>query len=135
MRIVAAAALLAVLTGPQAWAQADIDCENAQTQFEMNMCAAQDYQAADDELNAIWKEARARADELDAQFDKEMQGAAAALIGAQRAWINYRDSNCELAGWEAHGGSMEPMVISACLAEMTRARTRELREFVTVLAR
>ncbi len=47
--------------------------------------------------------------------DKELGGIDAAYVGAleapkkaQRAWIGYRDGQCELAGFEARGGRMEP---------------------------
>ncbi len=108
-----------------------IDCANAMAQMELNMCAYQDFEKADVELNAVWTQAKAFADELDSQEDEESRkGAAKALLAGQRGWIAYRDGACELAGWEAHGGSMEPMVVSGCLAEKTRARTKELQEFV-----
>ncbi|MCO5080295.1 MAG: lysozyme inhibitor LprI family protein [Rhizobiaceae bacterium] len=130
MRPAFAACLLAIAATPAA-AQEDLDCENAMAQVELNMCADQDYRKADAELNKIWKEARQTAKELDAdQSSDDMKGAEAALLAAQRAWITYRDRSCELAGFEARGGSMEPMLVSGCLAEMTRARTKELRSFM-----
>ena len=108
-----------------------IDCENAMAQQEMNMCALQDFEKADKELNEIWKEARAAARDLDAEEpDETIRGAEKNLVAAQRGWIAYRDGSCNLAGWEAHGGSMEPMLISGCLADLTRKRTAELKEFV-----
>ena len=54
-------------------------------------------------------------------------GAVDALKRAQRSWIGYRDGQCELAGFEARGGSMEPMLVSGCLADLTRKRTAELK--------
>ena len=54
----------------------------------------------------------------------DLKGADKALLAAQRAWIAYRDSQCELAGFEARGGSMEPMLVSGCLADLTRKRAR-----------
>lgn len=108
-----------------------IDCENAMAQQDMTYCAGMDFEAADAELNAVWKEAKASAKEMDAEFAAEMKGAEAALLAAQRGWIAYRDGQCELEGWEAHGGSMEPMLVSGCMAELTRARTRELRQFIS----
>ena len=51
-------------------------------------------------------------------------------LPAQRGWIAYRDGQCELAGFEARGGSMEPMLVSGCLADLTRKRTKELKEFI-----
>ena len=112
-------------------AQDKIDCANAMAQAELNICASQDYEKADAELNRVWKQARKTAKDVDADQDSaELKGAEQALLAAQRAWITYRDKNCELAGFEARGGSMEPMLISGCLAEMTTARTKELRSFI-----
>ena len=120
-----------ILAASPALAEDKIDCANAMAQMELNMCAYQEFEKADAELNAVWKQAKASADGLDSQEDEESRkGAAKALLAAQRGWIAYRDGACELAGWEAHGGSMEPMVVSGCLAEKTRARTKELQEFV-----
>lgn len=65
-----------------------------------------------------------------AKIDAAYVGALEALKKAQRAWIGYRDGQCELAGFEARGGSMEPMLVSGCLAELTRKRTDELRKIV-----
>ncbi len=123
--------MFAVFSSNPGLAEDEIDCANAMAQQEMNMCAYQDFEKADAELNAVWRKAKASADEMDSQQEEEsMKGAAKALLAAQRGWIAYRDGACELAGWEAHGGSMEPMLVSGCLAEMTRARTKELQEFV-----
>jgi uncharacterized protein YecT (DUF1311 family) len=125
------AVLLLVAPVVSATAQDDINCNNAMAQQEMNYCAAKDFEAADAELNAVWKEAREAAKAMDAEQTEEvMKGADAALLAGQRGWIAYRDGQCELAGWEAHGGSMEPMLVSGCMAEMTRARTKELKTFI-----
>jgi uncharacterized protein YecT (DUF1311 family) len=125
-------ALPLVLTvAAPAFAEDDIDCENAMAQQDMNACAYRDFEAADAELNETWKEARKAAKELDAELSEELKGADKALLAAQRAWIGYRDAQCEIAGFEARGGSMEPMLVSGCLAELTRARTKELKAFVS----
>ena len=111
-------------------AQEDVDCENAMTQAEMNYCEAQSYQAADAELNAVWDEARAAAKETDASLHDDLKGADAALLAGQRGWLAYRDGQCELSGFEARGGSMEPMLVSGCLRELTEKRTEELRRYI-----
>lgn len=131
MRHAAAALLLSFAATPTLAQEKAIDCENAMAQQEMNFCALQDFEKADKELNDIWKEARAAARALDEEEpDETLRGAERELVAAQRGWIAYRDGSCNLAGWEAHGGSMEPMLISGCLAELTRKRTTELREFI-----
>ncbi len=121
--------LLAFCTGP-AVAQDEPDCQNAVTQFDMNYCANKDYEKADAGLNAVWKLAKKAAEESDVDQLDDLKGAAKALVAAQRGWIAYRDGQCELAGFEARGGSMEPMLVSGCLADMTNARRKELQSFV-----
>jgi uncharacterized protein YecT (DUF1311 family) len=108
----------------------EVDCSNAVMQREMNICAGRDFDAADTELNAVWKDARAAAKKIDAELPDELRGADKALFVAQRAWIGYRDGQCELSGFEARGGSIEPMLISGCKATLTRARTKELQDFI-----
>lgn len=108
----------------------DVDCENAMTQMDMNICADRDYQEADVALNAAYKKAISAAREMDdgvADLGKNYVGAADALKRAQRAWIGYRDGQCEFAGFGARGGSMEPLLVSSCLADLTRKRTDELK--------
>ena len=113
-----------------AFAEEELDCTNAMAQVEMNQCAWLDFEKADGELNAIYKKARAATREMDKDYEGPMKGAEEALIAGQRGWVAYRDGHCELFGREAHGGSMEPMLVSGCMAELTRLRTKELKEFV-----
>lgn len=110
-------------------AEPEIDCENTMVQVEMNICADRDYGKADAELNAAYRQAMAAARAMDDEskdMGEHYVGAVDALKRAQRGWIGYRDGQCELAGFEARGGSMEPMLVSSCLADLTRKRTAEL---------
>jgi uncharacterized protein YecT (DUF1311 family) len=131
MKSYAAALALFFAAAVPAAAQDDVDCNNQMAQQDMNYCAAKDYEAADAELNTVWKQARAAAKDLDAELSDDLKGADKALLAGQRGWIAYRDGQCEMAGFEARGGSMEPMLVSGCLADLTRKRTKELRDFIT----
>ena len=107
-----------------------IDCNNAQNQADMNQCAYMDFDKADKQLNAVYKQAlksQADMDKQNAEFDENQAGAVKALKKAQRAWIDYRDGECAAEGFQARGGSMEPMLISGCKAKLTRQRTGELK--------
>jgi len=133
-RLILAGAFVAGLgSGPwlaQAQEEPQVDCENAMAQSEMNFCANKDYEAADKELNAAYKKTMAAMKETDTELGEinaNYVGAVEALKKAQRAWIDYRDGQCELAGFEARGGSMEPMLVSGCLADLTKKRTEELK--------
>jgi uncharacterized protein YecT (DUF1311 family) len=104
-----------------------VDCKNALAQVDMNICADRDYQAADKELNVQYKKTRAAMTAWDSDLEDNLKGAEKALIKAQRAWVDYRDGECEAEGFSARGGTMEPMLVSNCLATVTRQRTRELK--------
>ncbi len=109
------------------------DCNEAMAQVELSICADREYKAADGALNAAYKQAMATAHQIDeAALDMgpDYVGAVEALKHAQRAWIGYRDGQCELAGFKARGGTMESLLVLDCLADLTRKRTAELHAFV-----
>jgi len=121
--IISAASATAAL----AQSEPDIDCDSPMTQGEMNICASRDYETADAELNTQYQSVRKVLAERDSSAGEDGAGAVKALLAAQRAWIAYRDANCEAVGFQARGGSMEPLLVSSCLADMSRKRTEELR--------
>lgn len=104
--LIAAAALLA---SGAAWAD---DCSNANTQTEMNQCAAVQYQAADKKLNETWQQALKRASGQQQELLKK----------AQQAWISLRDADCAFLASGAEGGSMQPMLISQCMTDKSVER-------------
>ena len=122
------ASVLMAALAPAASAQ-DWDCTRADDlpQQGMNYCAHLDYQAADAELNAVWKEVYAAIRARDGEMSADMRGWPQALLSAQRAWIDFRDKACAAEGYQAHGGSMEPMLIYSCRERLTRQRTEDLR--------
>lgn len=127
--LAASTALLAlVLPAATATAQQDpdIDCDNAVVQMELTYCAEKEWEAADAKLNTAYSAAMKSMREMDAELSADLEGAAETLKEAQRAWIPYRDKACAAAGFLARGGSMEPMLIYSCLAELTEQRTQQL---------
>ncbi|MCB1421893.1 MAG: DUF1311 domain-containing protein [Nitratireductor sp.] len=121
---------LVCLSASQAISQ-DWDCSNADNlpQQGMNYCAYQDWQTADEALNAAWPKVRAHMksiDESTREYFPEQAIAEESLLKAQRAWINYRDGHCEAEGGQFAGGSIQPLIINSCKASMTRRRTEEL---------
>ncbi len=103
----------------------DVNCTDPQDQSSMNICAHRAYQEADAELNRVWPQTLRRAQQLDresAEGEAERR-----LRDAQRTWIAFRDAHCKVAGLDALGGSMEPLLVSGCLKDLTERRTHELR--------
>lgn len=110
-----------------------VDCANDTTQMALNICAQQDYEKADQELNVVYKQAiksQADIDKFAAEMGPDYVGAVKALKKAQRAWIDYRDGHCEGMGFAGVGGSIRPLLVSGCLASLTTNRTKELRELI-----
>lgn len=125
----AAAALLLLTGGAAGPAFADDapDCKAPQTQADMTICAGKDHDKADKDLNAAYQKLRKQLADRDKTADASSKGATDALVTAQRAWVAFRDANCALSGFQARGGSMEPMLIASCLADMSSKRAEELK--------
>jgi len=106
-----------------------LDCANAITQVDMTACAARDWQEADAALNAQWEQTAAHMRQRDAMYDhshEDRPGFHDQLLSAQRAWLAFRDAHCTTEGYVARGGTLEPMLVAQCKAELTRQRTRQL---------
>ena len=121
---------LALLLAHAGAATAVQDCiANAVTQQDMNVCAAQDFRAADDALNAQWAITAADMRQRDvdtAEYRDDRPSYFDQLLAAQRAWLTYRDAHCVSEGYAARGGSMEPMLVALCRTALTRERTQQL---------
>lgn len=119
--------LILATSSPGSHAQdAEPDCSDQKDQSTMTRCAGLDYEKADADLNRIWPSIKAEAVESDAAEGNGKTDFLDALMSSQRAWIAYRDAECTRQGFEAHNGSMEPMLVNACLAEMTAKRIKDL---------
>lgn len=99
----------------------DVDCNNAMTQFEMNVCAGRDFQRADEELDADLAKILPRLDALEQDLFKQ----------AQLAWTKFRDAECEFQSSFTRGGTVQPMVHAYCLAGMTKNRVKEMEYYLT----
>ncbi|WP_146586862.1 lysozyme inhibitor LprI family protein [Puniceibacterium confluentis] len=108
-----------------------LDCVSPTTQVEMTGCAARAHEAADAELNAVWKKAMAKARDLDHYIGADEIPAVTILRDAQRAWIPYRDQACEAESLLARGGTLQSQLFYECLTRLTRTRTEDLAGFAT----
>ena len=118
---------LAETGGAVGAAKAKVDCSAAMSQVEMTYCAELDWNAADGDLNTAYAKAMVLMKGIDAANPPDLQGAAAALRDAQRAWLPFRDKACAAEGYLLHGGTGETLAIYTCRARLTRARTDDLR--------
>lgn len=93
--------------------------EEAVTQQEMNLTAAEMYRLWDDTLNLVWGLLEANLNEADME----------ALRKEEREWITFKDAEVQAAGQENGGGSIQPLLEAMRAAELTKARVYELAEY------
>jgi uncharacterized protein YecT (DUF1311 family) len=91
------------------------NCDDPQTQTEMNICAAIYYENADKKLNQVYQ-----------QLSSQMRSQ---LTDTQLTWIEFRDTNCEFARSLFEGGTIASMIQNGCLGGMTEQRTLELQTY------
>ncbi len=104
---------------------AQVDCE-----FTQAMCSAQtDYEQADAELNKtyqlILKKIKSNEFEEYLVSKKSIQRS---LLKSQRAWLKYRDENCDAHYTLFSGGTSRNTGRLVCLSKMTTTRSQQLRE-------
>ena len=122
-------ALLLLLAAGHAVADDELRCNPDGSQSEMNMCAADDFAAADKALNAVYRDVLACSASNPVFIGK--------LKEAQRQWIRFRDA--ELAArfplapgedaWVVYG-SMHPLLLLGEKTRLTKERTVQLRSYI-----
>ncbi len=122
-----AGSLLLAMMSPLA-AQ-NVDCSDTSNlpQIDLNFCALEDFNTADQTLNGTWHTVFAMIKTRDAQEDIESRkGWPGIVLKAQRDWIKFRDSHCESVQFAYRGGSIEPLIYHSCRAALTRQRTKQI---------
>ena len=112
----ATALLLGVIGGPAVAATC-----NGTTQMGMDACASNDYQKADGQLNADYKQVLKLIGDDAASREK--------FVASQRAWLKFRDTHCDFVGSATEGGSIHSMIVGQCLATLTQDRVKQLKAF------
>jgi uncharacterized protein YecT (DUF1311 family) len=82
----------------------------------MNQCAQAEYAQSDTRLNNVYQTVKA-------QVSSER---ADQLVAAEQAWIAYRDAYCNFVQAQFAGGSMQPMIYSGCMTQVTSDRINAL---------
>ncbi|MFD1703386.1 lysozyme inhibitor LprI family protein [Methylopila henanensis] len=117
-------AILAVVLGATAmafvsYAIAD-ECSNADSQAKLNECYGNAFKKTDSELNKLYKEIERRlSDDPDTKKS---------LVVAQRAWVAFRDAECNLQA--SGGGSAAGMTYPICLSRLTENRIQDFKNYL-----
>ena len=98
--------------------------DKAQSNVDMKECSGNAYRAADKVLNQVYAQTVAGLKVPDLfQSNKEILRR---LIASEKAWISFRDADCDLQGTSMLGGTGESLVISECYVEKTISRVKDL---------
>jgi uncharacterized protein YecT (DUF1311 family) len=118
IRIAVLAILLTGLLACPVRAQSQSDCSTATTTASMRTCAIARYETAQRDL-----------DETIGQLEKTLD-----TIGNQRlkdsqaAWVKFCEANADFLADSARGGTLAPVLRESALADMTEARSNELKK-------
>jgi uncharacterized protein YecT (DUF1311 family) len=96
---------------------ASAPCRDVVVTVAMENCFAKAYKAADGELNQSYGQISKVLRPEDLQR----------LKVAQRLWIQFRDATCTAESNLYNGGTAAAPAYSACLEELTRQRTEDLK--------
>lgn len=99
------------------------NCANANDQYALNECVSNDYKNSDSELNKLYKEIRKRLAEQPDSIHR--------LVAAQRAWISFRDAECNFVSANLQGGSSYGMIKGMCLSRLTQTRIKDLKTYLS----
>lgn len=101
-----------------------VDCKDGGiTQFDMDVCAGRKAAAAEAEMNR----------KLTAILGclESSPGSETPLLDAQRAWTTFRAAECRFQASASEGGSVQPMIVRLCIADVTERRAKELDYYLT----
>ncbi len=98
----------------------ELDCNNPQTEIDIQECLSRKAKTADWALNETYRFLIEHSD----------KGRIFELRRSQRAWVQFRDANCRLASDRARGGTMSGSLYAKCLEQMTLERTKELEQYL-----
>jgi uncharacterized protein YecT (DUF1311 family) len=105
------------------------DCGNRGNTAEIGQCVVAALKVADTNLNQVYRAALQQIGEGPDPAPDVRERWKAALRDAQRAWIAFRDADCDgLTQYEWWGGSGQSNAIVFCRLDKTNARVRDLKE-------
>ena len=123
MKNIAIGAGTMLLTISSAWA---VDCDKAFATPDLTECAAKEQKTVEVKLNSTYRKVLK---ELE-QRDDNHQETRKKLVAAQRAWIKFREADCDAAYQYYAGGTMRNLVHIGCMQKRAEQRIKELDDFL-----
>jgi uncharacterized protein YecT (DUF1311 family) len=106
-------------------------CASAQSTAETKDCLAEQLQRADKELNAVWPQVLKSIDATPAMASKDRRKWREAIVGAQKAWVAYKQLECRgSAPNKFFGGTQAGVEALDCELQKTLSRLDELKAYL-----
>lgn len=104
-----------------------LNCQSALSTPDLNECAQQEQRAVEAKLNQVYQKALKSVSEPTTEQDAETKRK---LIQAQRAWVKFRDADCEAVYSRFADGSMRNIMFMGCMQQHAERRIADL-EFIS----
>lgn len=96
------------------------DCTDMTSTYEVRICLSNELDKEDANLNKQYKLCMNKLDKI----------SQSKLKAAQKAWISFRDAECEYQADEMRGGTYETVIALGCHVSETKERAEELKDCV-----
>jgi uncharacterized protein YecT (DUF1311 family) len=115
---------LVLFASGAAFSQAADSCKTQKNTIEINDCAQQTLARKDKELNAAYQAL------VKALASTDYEGTKKLLLQAQRAWVQFRDNDCNAKYTFYAGGTIRDIAALSCKIEHTEQRTKQLKDWI-----
>ena len=106
-----------------------LDCNKAIATPEINECASIEQVKVEAQLNATYKSVIQKLEHPDPEFADDYSATKKALIEAQRAWVKFREADCEATYTWHSGGTIRTVMHIGCMQAHAEQRIKELKEY------
>lgn len=105
-----------------------LDCSKASNTMEINECASIEQQKVEVKLNQVYQRVM-KGMEKDYASDGNFAGMKKAFVNAQRAWIKFREADCDAVYQKHIGGTIRNVMHISCMQAHAKKRIVDLEEF------
>ena len=105
-----------------------IDCNKALNTMEINECASIEQQKVEAKLNQVYQRVL-KGMEKDYASDGNFADMKKSFVNAQRAWIKFREADCDAVYQKNIGGTIRNLVHITCMQSHAKKRMEQLEEY------
>lgn len=104
-----------------------INCKEAITTPDLNHCAKQAQELVEVKLNKVYQQTLKELSQPDSEQEdySEMKRK---LIGAQRAWVKFRELDCDAVYTFHAGGTIRTVMFIGCMQKHAERRIKDLED-------